>query len=207
MKALVPTTNALVGFLGPGLLSLAFLFLLWGLLNHDDFALNLARYLEDWPVGEAIALVVVPYAMKIAVRKSDVPLWERIIWLPAVLLVLGGIGGFIRFLRATWLYVLVKAAPVLFTKPTDPQAAFGCLTSIVGAILFVILGAVFMNRPYEWPIGTLIVPHLDQPDMYTANMTAFGMFYFGAAAILEVLLRRSWAQPDIVKSSGEHVAP
>jgi len=40
-----------------------------------------------------------------------------------------------------------------------------------------------------------------------ANMTAFGMFYFGAAAILEVLLRRSWAQPDIVKSSGEHVAP
>lgn len=38
-------------------------------------------------------------------------------------------------------------------------------------------------------------------------LTAFGMFYFGAAAILEVLLRRSWAQPDIVKSSGEHVTP
>jgi hypothetical protein len=141
-------------------------------------------------LAEIIALIVTPYLMLLTVRNHERALWERALWLPATLLVLGGIGGSVRFLRATWFYVLT-CIPVLWVQQTTAQANLGCARSTLKLVVLVALAGVFENRPRQWPIGTLVGSWMTPDVRHLANAMAFATAYFAVTAGLELLIRRA----------------
>lgn len=124
------------------------------------------------------------------VPDHEKPRWERAIWLPGILLAMGGIGGSLRLLQATWVYVLARIPIVLAGRATTGEANLGCLRSVVGVVVLVVLAGVFANRPSQWPIGTLVGSSLSPEGRYLANMMAFATAYFAVTAGIDGLIRR-----------------
>ena len=181
----------LTSWCGPAVLAVTHAVLLWGLLDHHAAARGVAAYLEMWPVAEAISLVMAPYLMLITVRDHETPLWERIIWLPLIMLALGGIFGTIRFLRATWVYFVARIPTVLYERSTRQQASIGCARSVLAIAVLMILLAIFANRPTQFPIGTIAGRGLDPAERSLANSMAMGAAYFAALTVADILIHRA----------------
>ena len=169
--------------------------LLYGLFEGHPLAKSVAAYVRDWPLAEFIALIVTPYLMTLTVRNHERPLWQRAFWLPAALLISGGIGGTVRFLQATWFYILT-CIPVAWFEHTRTQADRGCAGALLKIVAVLALAVVFEDRAYKWPIGTLAGKWMTPDVRYLANGMAFGTLYFAAAAVVEMLMRRvDFSQP------------
>jgi len=163
--------------------------LLWGLFHRAPWARTVAGYLVNWPLAEAIALIVVPWLMMVAAHDHERPRWQRILWLPAVLLVMAGITRTIRLLRATWFY-FVTCLPVVFARHSAADAQRGCLRSFLSVWLLLFLMVIFGDRAYRWPIGTIAGRWMEPEVREMANMMACAVVYFGIAAVVEVAVRR-----------------
>jgi hypothetical protein len=163
--------------------------LLYGVFQQDHRATTVARYLVVWPIAEAATLIIVPTFMVITAEDRTTPRWLRAIWFPATLLAMGGLGGVLRLLRATWFYFLT-CVPVLFVRHTRADAQVGCSRSWVNLFVLVGLLAVFGNRPTVWPIGTLAGRWMSPDLREAANLMACGVAYYALAAVVETLMRR-----------------
>jgi hypothetical protein len=164
--------------------------LLYGVFEHNWLALSVAAYLRDWPLAEIIALIVTPYLMTLTVRNHERPFWQRALWLPLTLVIMGGIGGAVRFLRATWFYVLT-CIPVVLVEYTRSQAELGCARSMARGVVLIALAVVFEDRPYRWPIGTVVGKWMTPEARYLANGMAFATAYFALTAGVEALIWRA----------------
>lgn len=173
-----------------GSLAIFHAILLYGLFERSPRAESIASYLENWPIAELIALVIIPYLMLLTVRKHEQSFLERLLWLPAMLLVLGGIVGTLRFLRATWFYV-ATCLPVLLVEHTSDEATRGCARSLANVVVLVILLGVFANRPMQFPIGTIAGKWMTPEVRNLANSMAFATVYFTVTAVIDFFIQRA----------------
>jgi hypothetical protein len=160
------------------LLAAAHLAVLVGLLRRAPWAHPVAAYAQWWPVGELLALLVAPFIVWSFVREDRTPIYQRVLTLPIVILALGGVTVFVRFLAVFWLYLLARALPLLGHRPSPRDRDDAVVRSIVGVPVFLVLGTVFLNRPYEPVLGLMAGAAFDPETRYLGKMMLFGGIYF-----------------------------
>ena len=170
--------------------------LLLGVLRQQRVAVTTASYLENWPIAEAVSLVLTPYFLFLRVSHHDMPRWQRALWLPVGIVVVLGVGGTVRFLRATWVYVLARL-PMLWAAPrSELQASVGCLRAMVALMVLLLLATVFLNRPGQWPFGSVAGLALTLKERTLANSMAYAAGYFGLGALIDAALQRGLQKID-----------
>ena len=184
---------AIAAWVGPVTLAIVHLVLVVGILEGNATAISTAEYLLYWPLAEFVSLIVTPYFMDIAARDHHVPRWLRVIWLPLLLLTTAGIGGAIRFLEATWVYILARVPTLWAARHTRLDASAGCFRAFVSGLALALLGTVFLDRPLQGPIGGSLIPAHRE----LANVMALGVAYFLVVAVIDHFVRRELARQKL----------
>lgn len=177
---------AIAAWVGPITLAIVHLVLVVGVLAGNAVAVSTADYLLYWPLAEFVSLIVTPYFMDIAARDHHIPRWLRVIWLPLLLLAAAGIGGAIRFLEATWVYILARVPTLWAERYTRLDASAGCFRAFVSGLALALLGTVFLDRPLQGPIGGSLMPAHRE----LANVMALGAVYFVVVAVIDYFVQR-----------------
>lgn len=160
------------------LLAAAHVAVLAGLLSGAAAARPVAAYAQWWPVSELLILLVLPFLLWMFAPEERTPLYQRVLTLPIVIVALGGVTLFVRFLTVFWLYLLARTLPLFRHRPTVEERNAGLVRSFVGVPVFLMLAAFFLNRPGEPVFGLMAGAAFDRETRYLGNLMLFGGVYF-----------------------------